>query len=107
MNAVMAFFAFVFSLTAWANWIANSETTALSQANAGNSTMFASSFWYSVFACFFLFGYCVLVIKQNVENFLDKQKPREDARPLPASAIPTARGGREHRDRNISTLLKS
>jgi len=107
INAGMAVVAFVFNLTAWANWAAKSQTTAISQANAGNSTMFASSFWYSVFASFFLFGYSALVIKQNVENYLDKKKPREEAKPLPASTIPTARGGRDHRDRNISTLLKS
>jgi len=107
INAIMAICAFLFNLTAWANWSATSDTSAISQFNAGNSTMLASSFWYSVFACFFLFGYCVLVIKQNVENYRDKQKPREDARPLPASMVPTARGGRNHKNENISTLLKS
>jgi len=107
INAIMAVCAFLFNLTAWANWSATSDTSAISQFNAGNSTMLASSFWYSVFACFFLFGYCVLVIKQNVENYRDKQKPREDARPLPASMVPTARGGRNHKNENISTMLKS
>jgi len=107
INAIMAVCAFLFNLTGWANWSATSDTTAISQLNAGNSTMLASSFWYSVFACVFLFIYCVLVIKQNVENYQDKQKPREDVKPLPASMVPTARGGRNHKNENISTLLKS
>jgi len=107
INAILAICAFTFNLTAWTNWSAKSDTSAISQANAGNSTIFASSFWYSVFACFFLFGYCVLVIKQNVENYLDKQKPREDAKPLPAAIVPTARGGKNHKNEDISSLLKS
>lgn len=107
VNAVIACLAFVFNLTAWANWSAKSQTSAISQANAGNRTMLASSFWYSVFACFFLFGYCVLVIKQNVENYLDKQKPREEAKPLPAAVIPTARGGKNHKNKEISSLLNN
>jgi hypothetical protein len=107
VNAVMACFAFVFNLTAWANWSAKSQTSAISQANAGNNTMLASSFWYSVFASFFLFGYCVLVIKQNVENYYDKQKDREDAKPLPASIVPSAGGGKNHKNKEISSLLNN
>jgi len=107
MNVIMALLAFTFNLTAWCFWVANSDTEALSQANAGSSTRYASSFWYSLLACFFLFMYCVLVMKQNIANFVDKRKEREDARPLPAASIPTARGGRGHQDKDISKLLQT
>jgi len=107
MNAFMAVSAFAFNLTAWCFWVATSDTTDISQANAGSSTRNASSFWYSVFACFFLFIYSILVLKQNVSNFKDKRKVREEARPLPAANVPTARGGRGHQDKDISKLLQT
>jgi len=107
INAIMAVLAFTFNLTGWCNWIANSNTTEISQANAGSSTMHASSFWYSVFACLFLFVYCILVLKQNVANLLDKRKPREEVRPLRAAHVPTARDGSRHENKNISRLLES
>jgi len=106
-NAIMAILAFTFNLTGWCNWVANSKTSEISQANAGNSTVWASSFWYSVFACLFLFVYCILVLKQNVANFVDKKKDREDVRPLPAAIIPTARSGSSHDNKNITRLLES
>lgn len=107
MNVFLAFSAFAFNLTAWSFWVAKSDTTPISQQNAGASTRHASSFWYSLLACFFLLMYCMLVLKQNVSNFLDKRKLREEARPLPASSIPTARSGRGYQDKEISKLVKS
>lgn len=107
MNAIMAVLAFAFNLTAWCFWVATSDTTNISQANAGSSTNYASSFWYSVFAGFFLLILSILTLKQNVSNFKDKRKVRKDARPLPAANIPTARGGRSHQDKDISKLLQT
>lgn len=106
-NAFMACLAFIFNITAWSFWTANSDTIEISQANAGNSTMHACSFWYCVLACLFVFMYCILVLKQNVANLMDKKKLREEARPLPAANIPTARGGRKHQNKDISKLLNS
>jgi len=107
MNAIMALLAFTFNLIAWCFWAANSDTTEISQANAGSSTRHASSFWYSLLASLFLFMYCVLVFKQNLANYMDKGKLREEATPLPAASIPTARGGKRHQDKDISKLLQS
>jgi len=107
LNAIMAILAFMFNLTAWCNWKANSNSTGISQANAGNSTMVASSFWYNVLACIFLFLYCILVLKQNLVNFQDKRKPREEVKPRRSDDVPTARYGREHENKNITKLLQS
>jgi len=107
MNAIMTLLAFTFNLTAWCFWVANSDTTALAQANAGSSTRHASSFWYSLLAWLFLSMYCLLVMKQNIANFMDKRKERDDARPLPSASIPQVRGGGRHKDKDISKLLKS
>jgi len=106
-NVLMAVLAFTFNLISWSYWSAESDTSEISKENAGNSTFYGRSFWYSVFGCFFLFVYCILVIKQNVINYLDKQKDREDARPLSVSRIPSARGGKEHKNEQISALLQS
>jgi len=106
-NALTAVLAFTFNLTAWSYWSAEANTSEISKENAGNSTFYGRSFWYSVFGCFFLFAYCILVIKQNIINYLDKQKDREDATPLSASSIPSSRGGKEHKDDRITALLQS
>jgi len=107
MNAFMAVSAFAFNLTAWCFWAATSDTTKISQENAGSTTRHASSFWYCVFACFFLFIYSILVLKQNIKNCIDKRKLRDEVRPLPAANIPTARDGRGHQAKDINKLLQS
>jgi len=107
INAFFAVLAFTFNLTAWCFWTATSDTTEISKTNAGGATRHASSFWYCVFACFFLFIYTILVLKQNFTNCMDKRKLRDEVRPLPAANVPTARDGRGHQAKDINKLLQS